>query len=158
MYKVDGRRGWAWIFGRVLVGHLNSHKSDFGGYGTIIASPTFTGADGRPFDHTGSVLERAIVEDDGTWPFELGVMEKNRATPAFRGMTWKRRYDIANDELRSALVVRRPEMVDGRRVLVFDDVYTEGLTIREVALALRKAGAKEVSEIVLARQPYRGVG
>ena len=49
-----------------------------------------------------------------------------------------------------------PELVRGKRILVYDDVYTEGLTLREVARALRNAGAVEVSEVVLARQPYGG--
>ena len=44
----------------------------------------------------------------------------------------------------------------GKRILVYDDVYTEGLTLREVARSLRDAGAVEVSEVVLARQPYSG--
>jgi predicted amidophosphoribosyltransferase len=47
-------------------------------------------------------------------------------------------------------------MVRDMRILVYDDVYTEGLTLREVARSLRDAGVREVSEIVLARQPYRG--
>jgi predicted amidophosphoribosyltransferase len=51
-------------------------------------------------------------------------------------------------------VVPDPARVAGERVLVFDDVYTEGLTILEVARALRLAGAAEVSQIVLARQPW----
>ena len=38
---------------------------------------------------------------------------------------------------------------------MFDDVFTEGFTIREVARALRLAGAVEVSEIVLAREPWK---
>jgi predicted amidophosphoribosyltransferase len=41
--------------------------------------------------------------------------------------------------------------VIGKRVLVIDDVFTEGFTLREVARALRLAGALEVSEVVLAR-------
>jgi predicted amidophosphoribosyltransferase len=52
--------------------------------------------------------------------------------------------------------VRKPELVDGARILVFDDVFTEGFTIRQVARALKEAGAVEVSEIVLARQAYGG--
>ena len=49
-----------------------------------------------------------------------------------------------------------PDLVRGKRILVYDDVYTEGLTLREVARSLRDAGAIEVSEIVLAREPYGG--
>lgn len=37
-----------------------------------------------------------------------------------------------------------------------DDVFTEGFTHREVARALIESGASEVSEIALARQPFRG--
>jgi predicted amidophosphoribosyltransferase len=43
--------------------------------------------------------------------------------------------------------------VEGRSVLVYDDVFTEGFKIREVGRALLQAGATEVSEVVLARQP-----
>lgn len=69
----------------------------------------------RPeFDHTGTIIERAIVEDDGSRPFELGVIEKTRATTPFRGQAWRRRYEIATAELSPALVVRKPELVKGK--------------------------------------------
>lgn len=155
-YKVDGRTAWSWIFGRVLVGYLNAGRNVFTKYDAIIPSPTYVGEDGRSFDHIGHIVERAIIEDDGTWPFELGVIDKTGPTTPFRGQTWKRRFDIANRELTPALQIARPNVVNGKRVLVFDDVYTEGLTIRTVARALKAAGALEVSEIVLARQPFRG--
>jgi predicted amidophosphoribosyltransferase len=153
-YKVQGVKGWAWIFGRVLVGHLNAGASAFSRYDLIVPSPTYVGPGGRTFDHTGEVIARAIVEDDGTWPFRLGVITKGQATTPFRGRTWQQRRQIAESELRQALDVPDPAQVRGKRILVFDDVYTEGLTIREVARSLRLAGASEVSEIVLARQPY----
>jgi predicted amidophosphoribosyltransferase len=86
----------------------------------------------------------------------IDVLEKNAATTPFRGKTWQRRYEIAESEIRPALNVVSPKRVKDRRVLVYDDVYTEGLTLRAVARALRDAGAAEVSEVVLARQPYRG--
>jgi len=89
------------------------------------------------------------------WPFRVGVVQKTAATTAFRGKTWRSRYEIAEHELRPVLKVPSPELVSGRRVLVYDDVYTEGLTLRAVASSLRDAGAVEVSEIVLAREPYK---
>jgi predicted amidophosphoribosyltransferase len=79
------------------------------------------------------------------------VVQKTAATTAFRGKTWRSRYEIAEHVLK----VPSPELVSGRRVLVYDDVYTEGLTLRAVASSLRDAGAVEVSEIVLAREPYK---
>jgi predicted amidophosphoribosyltransferase len=156
-YKIaPGRQGWAWIFGRVLVGHLNANRNEFVAYDLIVPSPTYVGPGGRAFDHISRIVERAMIEDDGTWPFRLDVVTKTAPTPPFRGRTWQQRHDIAVGQLRSALAVRDPEIVRGRRVLVFDDVYTEGLTLREVARVLRLAGAIEVSEVVLARQPYGG--
>jgi predicted amidophosphoribosyltransferase len=42
--------------------------------------------------------------------------------------------------------------VDGKRVHVIDDAYTEGLTLRETARMLREAGAVEVAGLVLVRR------
>lgn len=140
----------------MLLGYLDADHAVFRRYDLIIPSPTWIGDGGRRFDHTGLVIEQAIIEDDGTWPFRVGVVDKMAATMPFRGKTWKKRYEIAEYELRPALTVPEPELVYGKRVLVYDDVYTEGLTLRAVASALRDAGAVEVSEIVLARQPYGG--
>jgi predicted amidophosphoribosyltransferase len=154
-YKVPPERpGWSWIFGRVLLGYLNAHSETFSDYGLIIASPTFTGDGGRSFDHTAAVIERAMKEDEGSWPFALDIIRKTAATAPFRGRTWSQRYTIATTELRAALTVPDPGRIAGQRVLVYDDVYTEGLTILEVARALRLVGAAEVSQIVLARQPW----
>jgi predicted amidophosphoribosyltransferase len=155
-YKVEGRRGWAWIFGRVLVGYLNGRRDVFEPYDLIIPSPTFVGPGGRPFDHIGGIIERAIIEAGQSWPFQLNVVAKTAPTTRFRDRTWKQRREIAATQLRPALVVTDPALIVGKRILVFDDVYTEGLTLREVARVLRLAGAVEVSQVVLARQPYGG--
>jgi predicted amidophosphoribosyltransferase len=155
-YKVEEKRGWAANFGRVRLGYLNAHEATFRSYDLIVPSPTYLGHGGQSFDHTGLVLKSAAREDDRHWPFKAGVVEKTTATMPFRGRTWKQRYAIATRELRPALAVPDPRLVSGKRILVYDDVYTEGLTLCEVARSLREAGAAEVSEIVLARQRYGG--
>jgi hypothetical protein len=78
--RAAGNYGWAGIFGRVLLGYLNAHEAVFDRYDVIIPSPTYVGEGGRAFDHTGLVIERAAFEDDGTWPFETGVLQKSAAT------------------------------------------------------------------------------
>jgi ComF family protein len=47
-------------------------------------------------------------------------------------------------------VVSRPA-VEGKRLLLVDDVYTSGATVNECARALRRGGAEEVSVLTLAR-------
>lgn len=53
--------------------------------------------------------------------------------------------------LRRAFAVRRPELVQGRRVLLVDDVFTTGTTVNECAKALRRAGSGSVVVLTLAR-------
>lgn len=65
-YKVDGKTGWGWIFGRVLVGYLNANRDIFDRYDLIIPTPTYVGTGGRSFDHIAYIVERAMIEDDGT--------------------------------------------------------------------------------------------
>jgi predicted amidophosphoribosyltransferase len=106
------------------------------------------------------IVEAAAVEDPIDWPFAYDLVVKDAATERFatKGAvkTWRERKKIAEGPLRAALRVPDPKAVAGKRILVFDDVFTDGFTIREVALALTRAGAAEVSEVVLARQPFRG--
>jgi predicted amidophosphoribosyltransferase len=45
--------------------------------------------------------------------------------------------------------------VAGKSVLVYDDVFTDGLTLREVAYKLRAADAERVAGLALSRQPFR---
>jgi ComF family protein len=52
-----------------------------------------------------------------------------------------------------AFGVARPEQVEGRRLLLVDDVLTTGATVAAAARALRAAGAETVGVLVLARLP-----
>ena len=156
-YKYDGKWGWAAIFGRILVGFLGENQARFGGYDLITASPTYTGPGAtRTFDHTRRIVEAAEVEEPIAWPFVYDLVTKTAASEPMVGHTWRDRKEIAEGQLRAALKVTSPDAVAGKRILIVDDVFTEGFTIREVARALILAGAVEVSEIVLAREPWQG--
>jgi len=50
-----------------------------------------------------------------------------------------------------AFVVRRPELITGRRVLLVDDVFTTGATVSACAEALKKAGSTSVYVLTVAR-------
>jgi predicted amidophosphoribosyltransferase len=156
-YKYDLKIGWAAIFGRILVGFLNENTTDSEQFDLIIPSPTFVGGDGgREFDHIAGIVNAAHVEEPLKWPFEFGVIEKTKPTERLVGHSWRERKEIAEGQLRDSLVVPDDSRVKGRTVLVVDDVFTEGFTIREVARALKHAGAANVCEVVLAREPWKG--
>lgn len=153
-YKYDDKTGWAYIFGRVIVGYLEAIPSFSHDYGLIIPMPTYVGSGGRSWDHTKLVIDRAAIEGPN-WPFRTDVMTKNAATPRMVDLNFRQRALSAEEQLRPALEVVDADAVTGRRVLVFDDVFTGGLTLREVAYKLKAEGATEVSGLVLARQPFR---
>jgi predicted amidophosphoribosyltransferase len=156
-YKYEGKWGWAAIFGRLLVGFLSEHQSTFHEYDFITPSPTYVGpGSARTFDHTRRIVEAAEIEEPIAWPFAYDLVTKTAATETMVGHSWKERKAIAEGPLRAALQVPQPDAVAGKRILVVDDVFTEGFTIREVARALIRAGAIEVSEVVLAREPWKG--
>jgi predicted amidophosphoribosyltransferase len=156
-YKFNDKWGWALIFGRVLVGYLEEHRHAFSSFDRIIPSPTYTGPGGRrAWDHIQLILDYALAETDDSWPFEMGdprAIVKIQDTPSMVGLGLWDRQAVAEKQLRDALRVPSPDLVRGKKILVFDDVFTEGSTLREVARALKRVGAVEVSGIVLARQP-----
>lgn len=161
-YKFSGLTYWAAIFGRVLVGFLEDESELFSKFDLIVASPSFVTNDGsgRSWDHTRLVIEAADAEGPGEWPFDVyadpPAIIKTAATPRMsRQDSWRQRKEIAEGPLRDALQIPDPVATDGKRILVYDDIFTDGLTLNEVARCLLlNGGAKDVYGITLARQPF----
>jgi ComF family protein len=60
--------------------------------------------------------------------------------------------------LRNVFSVAKPSHVAGKRVLIVDDVFTTGATLRAAAAALKQAGAAYVCALTLARADRRMFG
>ncbi len=158
----SGDRGWAAIFGRILVGFLDANTPTFENADLIISSPTFIGPGSRrDWDHIREILVAADAEQvpPGRWPFDLAetpAVIKTADTPSMVSMkSYQDRKSNAEGPVRKALVVPDPSRTIGRRIVVVDDVFTDGLTLREVARALIQDGqAREVQGVTLARQPF----
>jgi len=106
----------------------------------------------RGFNHA-ELLARAALKSLRSrrpeWRLQLrsGVLERSRATASQAGLSPHQRR--AN--LRGVFVVRRPEVVAGRHVLLIDDIYTTGATARACSSVLRRAGAASVRVATVAR-------
>ena len=55
------------------------------------------------------------------------------------------------ENIKGAFACPAPEKIQGRKILLVDDIYTTGSTMAECAKVLKKAGAKEIIGIVVAR-------
>ncbi len=75
------------------------------------------------------------------------VLERHRYTAPQTGLNGRiRRHNLKN----AFRVIERKE-VAGKSILLIDDVFTTGTTVNECAKALKRAGAKEVQVLTLAR-------
>ena len=77
----------------------------------------------------------------------LTTVMRTRATPSQVGLSTVARAANVTD----AFHLRRPNLVQGRTVLLVDDVWTSGATAHAVAATLRAAGAESVDVLTFAR-------
>ena len=151
-YKYGEQRAWAEVLGRVLVGYLDEHRAELGGYDLITNGAIYVGPRAqRLWDYLDLILQAALREGPD-WPFVPGLIGKAAPTGRFLGISAQARREIAEGELRAVLSVPEPEGIAGRRVLVMDDIFSEGFSLREMARVLLDAGAAEVAGLVFARR------
>lgn len=76
------------------------------------------------------------------------VLRRGKPTPPLSG-NWKERVA----QIKGAFTLTNPEKVQGKRVLLIDDVFTTGATVNEGSRILLQGGAEEVAVFTLARVP-----
>jgi len=93
-----------------------------------------------------AVLARELGKLSGL-PVETGVLRKIRNAPPQTSLERVGRRTSVRGAYRTA----HPECVRGRTLLLVDDVYTTGSTLRECAAVLAASGAKEIRAITVAQ-------
>lgn len=103
----------------------------------------------RGFNQSLELARRIAVKQDT--PLLRDACERVRDTPPQSALKWKER----GKNMRRAFSCTTD--LSGKHVAVVDDVMTSGASLNELALALRRAGAREVSAWVIARTlPHTG--
>jgi ComF family protein len=94
-----------------------------------------------------AILASAVASH---WRIEIDAvsLRRDQHTPMHRvGMDRKAR----ELSVHKAFSVARPRLIEGRRILLVDDVFTSGATTSNCAAALKKNGAERVAVLTLAR-------
>lgn len=80
-------------------------------------------------------------------PYWPEAIKRSRSTPSQGYLGYKERQK----NVRNAFTVPENAQLEDKTVLLVDDVFTTGATVKECAKALLKAGAKEVHVLAVAR-------
>ncbi len=152
------RSGWSLIFGRLLVGWLDSHASG-SPPDLIVANPTYVDPGRQGPGHIETIIRQAATADyEHRWAFDTmtpTAIIKTATTERSAGQSATAKRTAA-PEVRRVLTVPDPKRTQGRDILVFDDVCTTGSQLNAVADCLFTDGlAARVRGLALARAPWR---
>jgi ComF family protein len=80
-------------------------------------------------------------------PVDKDILARKKWTASQTGLGRKERLQ----NIKNAFVVNDTSKIEGKRILLVDDVYTTGATANECAKVLLKGGSKQVDVLTLAR-------
>lgn len=136
-FKFGGRRAYAESYGRILAMRLlREHPRGFDVLTWVPISPQRRWH--RGYDQV-ELLARAVGRALGMQPQRL--LKKTRNNPPQSGISGQaeRRANVLG-----AYRAVHPEKMQGKRVLLLDDICTTGATLRECARVLHTAGSGEI--------------
>ena len=142
-YKFGGRRSYAKAYGRLLAMKLQRmgwDDCDLITWIPISARRRFQ----RGFDQSQLIAE-AVAEELGLPLLAAAKKIRHTKPQSVMGNVSRRRANILG-----AYQVTDPERIQGKRILLIDDIITTGATASECSRVLLTAGAKEVKLATIA--------
>ena len=151
LLKYDQVRPAAGVLGQTLAAAIAALEPTLpAGVLAVVPVPLFRRKRAqRGFNQAEMIAAAALKELARPDRFELcgGTLVRTRETASQIGLTAGQR----RENLRGAFEVRDAASIEGREVLLVDDVYTTGATASECSRVLRRAGASHVWVATAAR-------
>lgn len=140
--KYNGLTDLSEILGELIKQKLSQNKLLENS--VIVPVPLHTNRESERGFNQSELIAKYVAKNLGTAGGNALVRTKNSEPQA----KLKRRQRLSN--LKNCFEVADQEFIDGKRVLLIDDVATTGATLNECARVLMDAGAKEVWGVVVA--------
>ncbi|HEX8448781.1 MAG TPA: ComF family protein [Allosphingosinicella sp.] len=142
--KYSGRPGLAETLAHFMVRHVGPWDGDR----ILVPVPLHRWRIWKRGYNQAALIASALSRRSGL-PVELDLLARTRATPPLRGLGRRERWSA----VRGAFEVppRARGRLDGRPVLLVDDVYTSGATAAACARTLKRSGAASVDVLCWAR-------
>lgn len=138
-----GRRiGLARLFAKLMAGKLER------GEGLLVPVPLHRWRIWQRGFNQSALIARHLSVSSGL-PVSIDALQRIKATPVLRELGRSDREKAVRGAFRVAGAAR--ETIEGRNVILVDDVYTSGATANACARALKQAKAKEVKLLCWAR-------
>lgn len=147
LFKYRGRKGLARPLGKIMVQYLSSNSSLFPTASLKIIPVPLHPKRLRQREFNQSLLLAKWVSKALAIPLILDNLQRIRWTRPQIELKGKER--LVN--VRGAFALKDHNAMEGNSFLLIDDVYTTGATVKECSNVLKKAGAKKVYVLTLAR-------
>ena len=143
-FKFGGKTNYAKVLGRLMAGAIEKELADR--YDIITWVPiSAERKKSRGFDQSMLLAYAIALELEDVAAETLSKTVHNRAQSNLSGAATRKR------NVEGVYSVTDSSLIEGKRVLLIDDILTTGSTLSECSSALLKAGAIEVVCAVLAR-------
>ena len=150
-YKFHDRPGYCKTFARLMADRL-AEPGGLRRYDLVMGVPLHRNREYERGYNQAYLLSRALSVELGL-PEGSKFMGRARQT---RAQSLLDRQD-RQDNIRDAFIVKAPEKIKGRSVLLVDDIMTTGSTLEECGRMLKLAGAVKVTAAVVATgRDYHG--
>jgi len=146
LFKYQGFEVLGRLLGDLLAKNIGQEEDLWEGVDAIVPVPLHPNKKRKRGFNQAQVLARSLARHK-----RLPLLEKNlikvRDVPPQTTLEAEER----EKNVRGAFQVRKGYELEGKIILIVDDVYTTGATLRECSLALKRAGVKETRAITLAQ-------
>ena len=146
LYKYRGFEVLSGVLADFLIRSLGREEDLWSGVEAVIPVPLHPAKERSRGFNQARLLAKRLARQKNI-PLMKRRLVKVRPTAAQTSLKARER----ETNLKGAFQVKRGAGLEGKIVLLVDDVYTTGSTIRECSRALKKAGVKEVRAVTVAR-------